>query len=235
MFVVIAGGGRTGTYLAGLLVAQKQEVRLIEHRKELLERVHHELPTEVVYEGNPTRPDVLERAGIRQADVLVACTNSDADNLAICYLGRTCYNVPRIIARINNPRAGWLFDKKFHVDVAVNHTEILASLIMEEMSLGDMVTLLKLRRGNYSLVAEKIAEGAKAIGVAIKDLGLPPHCVIAAIIRRGEVVVPRGVTTFEVGDEVLAVTDREGEERLMKLFTPPNNANHAARSASVAT
>ncbi|MGC8879520.1 MAG: potassium channel family protein [Anaerolineae bacterium] len=235
MFVVIAGGGRTGTYLAGLLVAQRQEVRLIEYRKELLVRVHHELPTEVVYEGNPSRPDVLEQAGIRRADVLVACTDSDADNLTICYLGRACYNVPRIIARINNPRAGWLFDSKFHVDVAVNHTEILASLIMEEMSLGDMVTLLKLRRGNYSLVAEKIAEGAEAIGVAIKDLGLPPRCVIAAIIRRGEVVVPRGVTTFEVGDEVLAVTDREGEQRLIQLFTPPNNSNHASRNTGVAT
>jgi trk system potassium uptake protein TrkA len=120
------------------------------------------------------------------------------------------------------------------VDVAVNHTEILASLIMEEMSLGDMVTLLKLRRGNYSLVAEKIAEGAEAIGIAIKDLNLPPRCVIAAIIRRGEVVVPRGVTTFEVGDEVLAVTDREGEEKLIKLFTPHNNTNHASRNASAA-
>jgi trk system potassium uptake protein TrkA len=226
MFVVIAGGGRTGTYLAGLLVAQEQEVRLIEYRKDLLWRVHRELPTEVVYEGNPSRPDVLEQAGIRRADVLVACTDSDADNLAICYIGRACYQVPRIIARINNPRSGWLFDKKFNVDVAVNHTEILASLIMEEMSLGDMVTLLKLRRGNYSLVAEKIAPGARAIGVAIKDLALPPHCVIAAIIRQGEVVVPRGVTTFEVGDEVLAVTDQPAESQLMSLFSAPNHNNH---------
>ncbi len=226
MFVMIAGGGRTGTYLAGLLVAQEEEVRLIEHRKDLLTRVHHELPTEVVYEGNPSRPDVLEQAGIRRADVLVACTDSDADNLTICYLGRACHNVPRIIARINNPRSGWLFDKKFNVDVAVNHTEILASLIMEEMSLGDMMTLLKLRRGNYSLVAEKIGPGARAINVSIKDLALPPHCVIAAIIRQGEVVVPRGVTTFEVGDEVLAVTDQAGESQLVDLFTPPNHANH---------
>jgi trk system potassium uptake protein TrkA len=225
MFVLIAGGGRTGTYLAGLLVAQEEEVRLVEHRKDLLTRVHHELPTEVVYEGNPSRPDVLEQADIRRADVLVACTDHDADNLAICYLGRACYNVPRTIARINNPRSGWLFDKKFNVDVAVNHTEILASLIMEEMSLGDMMTLLKLRRGNYSLVAEKIGSGAKAIGVAIKDLALPPHCVIAAIIRQGEVVVPRGVTTFEVGDEVLAITDQAAESQLMKLFTPTNHSN----------
>jgi trk system potassium uptake protein TrkA len=210
MFAVIAGGGRTGTYLAALLVAQDHKVRLLEHRRELLSKIHRELPTEAVYEGNATDPMVL-----------VACTNSDADNLAICYMARAVYNVPRIIARVNNPRAAWLFDEKFHVDAVVNHTEILARLIAEEMSLGDMMTLMKLKRGNYSLVAEKIPPGARALGIAIKDLALPEHCVIAAIIRGGEVVVPRGITTFEVSDEVLAVTDQAGAEQLMSLFSPP--------------
>jgi len=221
MFVVIAGGGRTGTYLAALLVAQDHKVRLLEHRRELLSKIHRELPTEAVYEGNATDPLVLARADIRDADVLVACTNSDADNLAICYMARAVHNVPRIIARVNNPRAAWLFDEKFHVDAVVNHTEILARLIVEEMSGGDMMTLLKLKRGNYSLVAEKIPPGARALGIAIKDMALPEHCVIAGIIRSGEVVVPRGITTFEVGDEVLAVTDQKAVAQLVALFKPP--------------
>jgi len=225
MFVLIAGGGRTGAQLATLLVSQDHQVHLIEHRPEVLSRIHRELPTEVIYEGFATDPQVLEQAGIRQAQVLAACTASDADNLALCFLARTRYNVPRTIARINYPRDAWLFDQKFHVDVALNQAEILASLIEEEMSLGDMMTLLKLRRGNYSLVEEKIPAGAKAIGIAIKDLALPEHCVIAAIIRHGEVIVPRGVTAFEVGDEVLAVTDRQGAEQLAILFAPPE-ANH---------
>ena len=222
MFVVIAGGGRTGTYLAALLVAQEHRVRLIEHRRELLAKVHHELPTEVVYEGNATDPEVLGNVGLEQADVLVACTNSDADNLAICFLGRTRYKVPRTIARVNNPRAAWLFDEKFHVDSVVNHTEILSRLILEEMSVGDMMTLVKLKRGNYSLVTEVVPPGARALGVAIKDMGLPEHCVIAGIIRSGQVLVPRGITTFEVGDEVLAVTDQNGAEQLAEMFRPPN-------------
>jgi trk system potassium uptake protein TrkA len=153
--------------------------------------------------------------------VLAACTPNDADNLVLCFLARTLYGVPRTIAQINHPRNAWLFDQKFYVDVALNQAEILASLIEEEMSLGDMMTLLKLRRGQYSLVEEKIPAGAKAVGVAIKDLALPEHCVIAAIIRRGDVVVPRGVTSLEVGDEVLAVTDRHGAEELAALFAPP--------------
>ncbi len=228
MFVLIASGGRTGTQLAALLVSQHHEVHLIEHRRDVLARIHRELPTEVIYEGYATDPRVLELAGIERAQVLAACTSSDADNLALCFLARTRYKVPRTIARINYPRSAWLFDQKFHVDVALNQAEILASLIEEEMSLGDMMTLLKLRRGHYSLVEEKIPAGARAIGVAIKDLALPEHCVIAAIIRHGEIIVPRGVTTLEVGDEVLAVTDRQGAEQLAALFAPPHGQANAA-------
>ncbi|MCX8024060.1 MAG: NAD-binding protein [Thermanaerothrix sp.] len=221
MFVIIAGGGRTGAQLARILVSQNHKVHLIEHRKDVLARIHRELPTEVVYEGNPIEPWVLEQAGIHEADVLAACTQSDEVNLTLCYFVRCRYQVPRTIARINNPHNAWLFDEKFHVDVAVNQAEIMAAIIEEEMSLGDMLTLLKLRRGHYSLVEEKILPGAKVIGIPIKDLKLPEHCVIAAIIRNGEVIVPRGVTAIEPGDEILAVIDHEGAKQLAELLSPP--------------
>lgn len=220
MFVIVAGGGRTGTQLAASLVAQDHQVRLIESRPEVLARIHRELPTEAVYEGSPSEPSVLEQAGIRQADVIAATTDDDASNLAICYMARQLYHVNRTIARINNPRAAWLFDEKFHVDAALNQADVMSSLIVEEMSLGDMMTLLKLRRGQYSLVEEKIAPTARVVGKAIKDVQFPDHCVIAAIIRQGEIVVPRGITTFEVGDEVLAVTDVKGAEQLATLLAP---------------
>ena len=221
MFVVVAGGGRTGAQLANLLISQDHEVRVVENRKDVLERIHHELPTESIIEGDPLEMMVLEQAGIQRADVLAACTTVDEINLTLCYMARKQYNVHRTIARVNNPRDAWLFDEKFHVDVAVNQAEILASLIQEEMSLGDMITLLKLRRGNYLLVEEKISEGASAIGVAIKDLNMPEHCVIAAIIRKGEVMIPRGITVFEAGDEVLAIADADSAAALADLFSPP--------------
>ncbi|HVN54649.1 MAG TPA: NAD-binding protein [Anaerolineaceae bacterium] len=224
MYVMIIGGGRTGAQLAQLLLAQNHEVRLVEDRREVLTRIHRELPTEVIYEGKPIDPQVLEAAGIRNAQVLAAVTTSDEENLSLCYFARTRFNVRRTIARVNNPRNSWLFDQKFHVDVAMNQAEIMASMIEEEMSMGDMLTLLKLRRGNYSLVEEKIPQGAPAIGVPIRDLGLPDQCVIAAIIRKGEVIVPRGVIPLEADDEVLAVTDVEGAEKLADLFTPTTTA-----------
>lgn len=218
MFVVIAGGGRTGAQLAALLVGQNYRVKLIEHRPEILVRMHRDLPTEVVHEGNASDPAVLEAVGIRHAAVLAACTPDDAENLALCFYAREHFFVPRTIARVNNPAAAWLFNKPFGVDVALNQAEILSSLIEEEMSLGDMMTLVKIRRGRYSLVEEKIPDGAPAVGLALKDLGLPPNCVIAAIIRKGEIIIPRGVTIFEPGDEVLAIVDRQAADDLARLL-----------------
>jgi trk system potassium uptake protein TrkA len=220
-FIIIAGGGRTGTYLAQLLINQGRRVRLIESRREVLARIHHELPTEVIYEGDPADPKVLEAAGIADADAIVAATTEDETNLVICFISRSDYHVPRTIARINNPRAAWVFDRTFNVDVAVNQAAIMSSLIEEEMSWGDMTTLLKLRRGQYSLVEEKIPEGAKVVGKALKDIPFPDQCVIAAIIRMGEIVLPRGVTSFEVGDEVLAVVGPDARDKLAALFSAP--------------
>lgn len=219
MFVLIAGGGRTGAQLARLLLSQNHQVHLVDNRRDVLARIHRELPTEVIFEGNPLDLEVMEQAGINKADVVAACTTSDDANLVICYIARKSYNVRRTIARVNNPRSAWLFNDTFNVDVAVNQAEILAQLIEEEMSLGDMITLMKLRRGNYSIVEETIAFGARAIGIQIKDLGLPERCVVAAIIRKGEVIVPRGVTTLEAEDEVLAVTDPDGARLLCDLFS----------------
>jgi trk system potassium uptake protein TrkA len=223
MFVFIAGGGRTAAQLAVRLLAQKHQVRILEHRRDVLAHLHRELPTEAIYEGDISDPQSLEQAGIGRAQVLAACTPQDADNLVLCFLARTRWHVPRTIAQINNPRDAWLFNETFHVDVALNQSEILARLIEEEMSLGDMMTLLKLRRGQYSVVEEKIPAGARAVGLAIQDLGLPDECVIAAIIRKGKMILPRGITELEQDDEVLAITDRGGADYLAGLFAGPNN------------
>lgn len=218
MFVIIAGGGRTGAQLASYLVSQKHKVHLIEDRSEVLARIHQELPTESIYQGDPTSPNVLELAGVKECQVLAACTTVDADNLVLCYIGRDRYGVPRTIARINNPRNAWLFDAKFHVDVAINQADLMAKLIAEEMSLGDMMTLLKLRKGEVAVVEEKIAAGAPAAGKMVRDLPLPANCTLAAIIRKEEVLAVRGETVLQVGDEVLAVVASREQAALEVLL-----------------
>jgi trk system potassium uptake protein TrkA len=203
VFVLIYSGGRVGSHLATLLMELGHKVRLLEDREEVIEKLHRELPTEIIYEGDPLDPRILE----------------DSANLAVSYLVKKRFKLNRVIARVNNPRYTWLFTPEMGVDIALNQADILARLIEEEMSLGDMMPLLKLRRGEYLLVEEKVPEGAPAIGVMIKDLDFPEHCVIAAIIRDGAVVVPRGVTALEPGDEVLAVVDRPAAEHLARLFS----------------
>lgn len=221
MFVLIAGGGRTGARLANLLLNENYKVRMIENRHPLLARLHQELPTEVIYEGNPIDPSILEDAGIREAHVLAAVTSDDSSNLALCFLAKRMFDVPRTIARVNNPNNAWLFGEKFHVDVALNQADVLAHLIQEEMSLGDMMTVFQIRRGRYSVVEEKVPPGAKGIGVALKDMGLEEHCVIAAIIRDGKMTLPRGDSVFQEGDEIVAVASPEGAKILSELLAHP--------------
>ena len=221
MIVLIAGGGRTGARLANLLINQNYQVRLIENRRELLAHLHQELPTEVIYEGNPVEPSVLDGAGIREAHVVAAVTSSDSSNLALCFLAKTMFGVPRTIARVNNPNNAWLFNEKFTVDVSLNSADVRAHLIQEEMSLGDMMTLFKIRRGKYSVVEEKVPAGAKAIGVQLKDMDLAAHCVIAAIIRDGVMTLPRGDSTLQENDEIVAVASPEGARRLADLLAFP--------------
>lgn len=221
MYVIIVGGGRTGSYLASLLYTQGHKVRVVEHRTEVLASIHHELPTEIIYEGDGTDPEVLEALDIQHANVLAAVSSDDADNLVAASLARHHYGVRRVIGRVNNPRNAWLFTPEFGVDVALNQADIMAKLIEEEMSLGDMMVMLKLRRGKYSLVEEKIFPGAYAVGVAVKDLNLPPNCIISGIIRQGEIVIPRGVTTLEEGDEILALVDDTARARLEKILGRP--------------
>lgn len=221
MFVLIAGGGRTGARLANLLLNQNYKVRLIENRPELLAHLHQELPTEAIYEGHPVDPSVLEAAGAREVHAIAAVTSNDSLNLALCFIAKTMFEVPRTIARVNNPNNAWLFNEKFQVDIALNSADVLAHLIQEEMSLGDMMTLFKIRRGKYSVVEEKVPADAKVIGVKLMDMDLAEHCVIAAIIRDGVMTLPRGDSTLQEDDEIVAVASPEGVQKLSELLAFP--------------
>jgi trk system potassium uptake protein TrkA len=222
MFVIIVGGGNTGSQLAKFLLEAGHSVSVIEERPAVLEKLAVEIPQQAIVTGDGSSPVVLERAGIHKAQVLVAVTGSDETNLVVTSLGRFEFNVPRVIARINNSKNAWLFTPEMGVDVSLNQAEILARLSAEEMSIGDMMTMLKLRRGKYSLVEEKIAPGARAIGVPIKDLPLPSNCIISGIIREGEIVLPRGVTVLKEGDEILALVDDTSREKLEKILGRPD-------------
>ena len=218
MFVLIIGGGKVGSHLASLLIGGGYEVRIIEPRPEVLTKLQRELPAEVIISGDGTEPTQLEKSGVRRANVVAAVTGSDETNLVVASLARFEFGVPRIIARVNNPRNAWLFTQEMGVDVGLNQADLMAKMIAEEMSLGDMMTLLKLRKGEVELVEEKIAETAVVNGKAVKDVDWPPNCTIAAVIRKGEVITPRGDTVLRAFDEVLAIVRTAQRQALAALL-----------------
>jgi trk system potassium uptake protein len=218
MYVIIVGGGKIGSHLAGLLSAEGHKIKVIDDRPDVLELLRAELPADCVLEGDGSSPSILEAAGIQHANVLAAVTAEDEANLVITSLARFEFGVPRIIARVNNPKNAWMFSSEMGVDVALDQADILARLVAEEMSLGDMMTLLKLRRGEFSLVEETLPAGSLLLQAPLKDLPVPEGCVITAVMRRGQMIIPHGDMIFEEGDEVMAVVDNASLDKLRRLF-----------------
>lgn len=224
MFVIIVGGGKVGTHLAQLLSIGGKKVRVIEERPERIPALRRELPEPAVIVGSGTDPQLLEAAGVREADVVVAVTGADETNLVAAGLSRSEFGVPRVIARVNHPKNLWMFTPKMGVDVALNQADILAHLVAEEMSVGEMMTLLKLRKGEYSLVEEKVHPSSAVAGQAIRELAFPAESVIAAVIRGGKLLVPRGSLVLEAGDEVLAVVHAREIPKLSALLGAASEA-----------
>jgi len=220
MFVIIVGGGRTGAQLASKLLSEGHEVKLIEERPNVLERLKNELPSTVIISGDGSSPNILEAAGIHRAQVLAAVTGEDEANLVITTLGRFEFNVPRTIARVNNPKNAWMFNEEMGVDVALNQADILAQLIAEEMSMGDMMTLMKLRKGDFSIVEEKVHPQASVVGMTLKDINVPPECTFVAVLRSGQLIVPHGETQLQPVDEIIALVHASQISHLAALLGP---------------
>lgn len=219
MKVLIVGGGKVGSDLAALLLTSQHEVILIEERADVVTRLQKEFAPGIVHRGSGTDPLLLEAVGIHQADVVAAVTGQDETNIVIATLARFAFTTPRVIARVNNPKNAWMFTPQMGVDVALNQADVMARLIAEEMSLGDMMTLLKLTKGQYSLVEERVHATAPAAGQALGSLPLPVDCALAAIIRHGELQIPRNDFILEADDEVLAVIHADQSAVLAALLS----------------
>ncbi len=231
MYVIIVGGGNTGSYLANLLLAGGHTVKVVEERVPLLDKLKEEIPPETILSGDGSSPIVLEAANIQKANVLAAVTGSDETNLVITSLARFEFNVPRVIARVNNPRNAWLFTREMGVDVALNQAEILARLVAEEMSLGDMMTLLKLRKGEYSLIEEKVHPLAKVANKPLREMELPSECVVVAIIRKNQLLIPHGDTLLQPADEVLALVHANQVSQLAMMLGPKEGRELNAKTS----
>lgn len=216
--VLVVGGGRIGAYLTALLTDAGTPVTLIEIDPERVERLGLVLPPERVVAGNGADPDVLEAAGVRRASTVVTVTHRDETNLVVTSLAKFEFGVLRTIARVNNPKNAWLYTLDMGVDVALNPADIIAHLVAEEMSLGEMNMLLKLRRGQYALVEEKVHPTSAVVGRAVGDVAWPASSVLVAVLRGPELITPHGDTVLQPGDEVLAVLHTDAAPEVADLL-----------------
>jgi len=217
MRVVIVGAGKSGTYLAEKLRSE-HKVTMVESRPERADYIRARMPEVTVVLGDGCEPSVLDKAQVAQADLVAALTGDDEDNLVVSFLSKTTHAVPMVFARTNHPKNEWMFNRSWGVDVAVSAASVIYSLIDKEVSLGDVITLMRLSAENMVIDELKLPAEAYAVGRSLAELSLPKCAHVMAIISDGEVVVPKGSTVLCAGDELLILSECGAETDLRRTF-----------------
>src|SRR5881628_3611289 len=216
MYVLIVGGGKVGWNLARELIDKGEEVTLIEERRSRYLTIEQELEHQVQY-GDATELWVMERAGIQRADLVIAVTGDDEDNILICQIAKEKYLCERIIARVNNPRNLEHF-KLLGIQPAVSATDLILRLIEHEVPRYGLVHLLDLPEERLEIIELVVSEGAPAAGSRVIDMALPDGALVISVLREGSGFVPKADTVVEAGDEVLVVLDPGLEEAITAQF-----------------
>jgi len=213
MYIIVVGGGRVGYYLIKALLDEGHEVLLVEKEATICEAVNDELGS-VCLRGDGCEAATLAEVGTDRADMLIAVTGDDEDNLVACQVAKHKFNVPRTVARIRNPKNETLF-KKLGIDITISSTNIILESIETEVPTHPLTHLLTIRDKGLEIVEVKIPPESATVGKLVKELSLPPGSVLSLIIRKErKPVVPTVNTVLRAGDQVIAVTTPESEEAL---------------------
>ncbi len=216
MYVIIAGAGKVGWNLARELIAKDREVTLIESDHRRFRVIEEELEHAVQY-GDATELWVLERAGIRRADLVIAVTGDDEDNMLICQMAKEKYGCQRIVARVNNPRNLQHF-KLLGIQPAVSATDLILRLIEHEVPEYGLVQLLALEEEHLEIIELEVATRAPAAGKQVQEVDLPDGSLIISVLRDGGGFVPKADSVIQAGDEVLLILDPGLEGQITPQF-----------------
>jgi trk system potassium uptake protein TrkA len=217
MRVVIAGGGSVGTAIAADLRDNGHDVQVLEADPDHAELVREMLPGVEVLAADGCEVSSLQRAGLRSAEVVVAATGDDEDNLVISWLAKQEFAVPRVISRVNNAKNAWMFNESWGVDVSVSTPQLLTALVEEAVTVGSVVRLMDLDRSGAVLVEVTLDADSPAItgDRTVADLELPADALIVAVVRDERTLIPRGDTRLSEGDHVIVLATH-GAERLIE-------------------
>ncbi len=216
MQIMLIGGGKLIYHLAKNLMSKGHFVNIINKDRDYSLTLSRQLRADVIC-GEASDPDVLEDAGAYQTDILVSLTQKDHDNLFICKMAKEYFGVERTTALVNNPDNEDLF-KKLGVDAIFNTTQLLSSLIEQNVAVEDISNLITLEDGKLSITQFIIQEGAPSIGKSLKDIDLPLSIVLGGIIRDGDIVIPRGGTEIKKGDKILIISLPEDQAKAIKVL-----------------
>jgi trk system potassium uptake protein TrkA len=216
MYIIIAGAGKVGYFLAKRLCQAEHGVGIIEKDKTTCDEIAKELDVMVI-RGDGCDPLILEDAGAARADVVAAVTGDDEDNIIICQLAKELFRVQRTVGRVNNPYNEHTFSE-LGVDIPMNSTEIIAKIIEEEISFSDFVSLLSFKRGKLAIVRVDLPKDSPVIDKEVKDIQWPKNSVLLSIVRQDDVIVPKGNTVLKAGDDVIALTTVGNESQLSNLL-----------------
>lgn len=214
--MIVVGGGKVGYYLTKTLIFEGYEVLLIEKNTEKVE-VYRQRFGAVVTQGDGAEASTLEAAGAGRADVIIAVTGDDEDNLIICQVAKQRFEVGRTIARVNNPKNEDVF-KRLGVDVTVSQTNVILSLIEQQIPERHFLHLMSLQHAQLSIVEASVSANSPIAGMQLADIKLPPDCVLSAISRGAEIIIPTGQTRIQPGDEVIALTRSSSEQAFRDLL-----------------
>jgi trk system potassium uptake protein TrkA len=217
MYIIVVGGGKVGYYLSVALLSEGHEVLILEKDPGKCGAICEELGSVVVH-GDGCEARTLEDVGTERADLLIAVTDEDEDNLVACQVAKHKFSVPRTISRINNPKNEILF-KKLGVDVIISSTNLILEHIEEELPINPLVHLLTLGEGNLEIVEVKVPEESPVVGKSMRDINLPANSMVVLMIGKGNARVPAADTIVESGDQVIAMTQPESEAALRAAFT----------------
>lgn len=216
MYVIIVGAGKVGYFLAQRMLLNKHTVCIVEKDKAVCEDIAKKMELVVIH-GDGCDPRILEEAGIRRSNVLAAVTGDDEDNLIVCQLAKEIFSVKRTVARVNNPSNEHTFSE-LGIDVPIDSTKIIAKIIEDEVSFSDFVNLMSFKRGKLSIVRVDLPENSPVINKKIQDIHLPADSVFVSIVRKEEVIVPKGTTMLETGDDIIALTLVGNEQQLLNAL-----------------
>jgi trk system potassium uptake protein TrkA len=218
MRVAIAGAGNVGLHVADALVRSGHSVLLIEQDRGVVARsaTHAGIDWHV---GDACEVASLKEAHLERCDVMVAATGDDEDNLVVSLLAKQEFGMPRVIARVNHPKNEWMFSENWGVDVFVSTPQLITAMVEEAVSVGKLVEILRFEHGLARLVEVTLAPDSRVIDRPIAEVDIPREATIVAILREDHLVVPRGETVFEAGDEVLALVTPDSEEEMRELLT----------------